>query len=356
MKISRSGKRSFPIWEMTFFFVAGFFAFLLFSMFDGISSMKDYGLHVNYEQAAAVSESAAISPVEAPKFREVAQKTGTDKVQGHIRLPPCIEDPKMCIHPDYDNQKCRPFGHFYDTIYDRWLGPYATGNIPMQFLEIGYFRGAGFEAFTHYLSNNKAAELHSLEISCIEKGPQKEGKWPWDNFGEKHPWYQRLRDENRLHCGDASKYDVLLDTWTNKMKRPDAPPLKVVIDDAAHIAAHMATSLFFWFPRIEPGGILIMEDIQPSNAADDFRLKILPQVMKDIHWCGGKPSAENTIKSDSVCFPQIQRLLQGVHCELHVCVFVRNDEPASEPDKEGSTTPKDAFNDDKIKKCLFGPH
>ena len=62
------------------------------------------------------------------------------------------------------------------------------------------------------------------------------------------------------------------------MKRPDAPPLKVVVDDGSHLAEHMAASLFFWLPRIEPGGMLVIEDIQPISEANQFRTHILPQV------------------------------------------------------------------------------
>ena len=281
-------------------------------------------------------------------FKEIGFKAGTDKIAGHARLPECLEDETKCIHAAHENPVCKPWGHFYDTIYERWLAPYTSTNNPMQFLEIGYFHGAGFETYTHFLSDNKAAELHTMEISCIEPGERSEGKWPWGNFAKQHPWYEDLLKKDRLHCGDANDYNFLKEVWTTKMKRPDAPPLKVVIDDASHEHAHMATSLFFWFPRIEPGGILVMEDIQPQNAANKFRTHILPQVMKDLHWCGGHGEG---ILEDSLCFPTIQPFLFGVHCELHICVFVRNDKPAIEPSKEDSMTPANAFDD--IPKCLF---
>jgi hypothetical protein len=129
------------------------------------------------------------------------------------------------------------------------------------------------------------------------------------------------------------------------MKRPDAPPLKVVIDDAAHLAEHMAISLFFWFPRLEPGGLLIVEDIQPISEANMFRTHILPQVMKDMHYCG-EPSFE-----DKMCFPTIQPLLHSVHCELHICVFERNDQPSVEYDEAMSMPPANAFD---AASCLFG--
>ena len=139
------------------------------------------------------------------------------------------------------------------------------------------------------------------------------------------------------------------------MKRTDgsSPPLRVVIDDGSHKSEHMAASLFFWFPRIEPGGIFVVEDIQPISQANKFRTHILPQVMKDLHWCGSN-DPKGKLLPDSLCFPTIQPLLHAVHCDMHICVFVRNDEPSREPSKEDSITPKDAFTN--AEKCLFGPH
>ena len=109
---------------------------------------------------------------------------------------------------------------------------------------------------------------------------------------------------------------------------------------------HMATTLFFWFPRIAPGGILVVEDIQPIQEANAFRTHVLPQVMKDIHYCGDPKF------SDKACFPTIWPLLQSVHCEMHICVFERNQQPAVEYNKEQSMPPPHTF---KANECLFAP-
>ena len=283
-------------------------------------------------------------------FREVALKTGTDKVAGYSGLEECLKDPNKCVAnmKDVMREECRPWGHFYDTIYNRWLKPYsALDSERIQFLEIGHFKGNGFTAYSSYLPT---AELHSMEISCLPVGPRSEGKWPeeWGNFAKTNPNYEALRAANRLHCGDASQYEFLKETWEKYMKREDAPPLKVVVDDGAHLAEQMAMSLFFWIPRIEPGGILVMEDIQPTGVANPFRTHILPQVVKDLHWCGSEEV------QDSLCFPSIQPFIHAVHCEMHICVFVRNSKPSTEPSKENSITPANAFTNAQT--CLFGPH
>jgi len=280
-------------------------------------------------------------------FLEIGKRLGTtDKIRGVVRYHECMADPQKCPHPTAKKPLCM-FGanHFYHTIYNRWLAKYTTDDAaPFQFLEIGYYRGGGFDVYSEFLPQG---EKHTMEISCIEAGSREEGKWPWGNFAANNKRYQELRNANRLHCGDASDYDFLYQTWTQHMQRPDAPPLKIVVDDASHLADHMAKSLFFWFPRIEPGGVLIMEDVQPIRTSNSFRIHILPQLLKDLHYCGVDKELP-----EEVCFPTIQPLLHSIHCEMHICVLERNLEPAlTNLTRERSVPPKHAFD---VKQCLLG--
>lgn len=255
-------------------------------------------------------------------FREVAKKRGTDKVAAYDHTKECWEtNPDSCIRPGCANRRCRQWGHFYDTLYQSRLGRFSRNDTePFQFLEIGFFNGNGFEAYMDFFPR---AEAHSMEISCLPSGTREEGKWPFDNFAAVNKkWYQRLLDANRLHCGDASDIEFLDRVWREHMNRPDAPPLKVVVDDGAHVDKHMLQSLLFWFPRIEPGGVLVMEDIQPIPEANKFRTQVLPQLLADIHYCGDPKLP------DAPCFPTIQPLLASIHCEMHICVFERNSAPA----------------------------
>ena len=156
-------------------------------------------------------------------------------------------------------------------------------------------------------------EGHSIEINCQKN----------------KPLFKKLIDQNRLHCGSASNIKFLTKTSDNKMNRVDAPPLKLVIDDGSHFAEHMADTLFFWFPKIAPGGLLIVEDIEPIKTANKFRTEFLPQIMRDLHYCGHSNEVnKNFIADDPLCFPTLQPLLASIHCEMHICVFERNEEPA----------------------------
>jgi hypothetical protein len=176
-----------------------------------------------------------------------------------------------------------------------------------------------------------------MEISCMEN-------WRFGNFAKKSKDYDKLREKNLLHCGDASKVQWLNDIYTKHMRRPDAPPLKLVVEDASHVASHMVQSMFFWFPRIEPGGMLIVEDIQPIHDANRFRTQFMPQIMSDLHFCGDPKQPP-----DELCFPTLFPYLQSIHCEMHICVFERNQKPADHNlSLEASTSPPNALD---LTKC-----
>ena len=312
-------------------------------------------------------------------FYTIGLSTQTDKVLAPKGLPGCLQNDKSCTRPSCTRPECRPWGHHYDTIYQQRLGTYSRDDVePFQFLEIGFFNGAGYDSVSdnllttrrgvkrvcyvlahlvanHYIISNKYREFlpngecHSIEIACIEPGPRAEGKWPWGNFAAENPRYQDYLEENRLHCGDASNVTFLESVWKNEMKRPDAPPLKIVVDDGAHLSEHMAQTVFFWFPRIEPRGLLVVEDIQPIAEANAFRTQFLPQIMKDLHFCGDPKQAP-----DELCFPTLFPLLASIHCEMHICIFERNDHPAKELSLEESSLPKNALDLTQCKSMLAG--
>jgi hypothetical protein len=281
-------------------------------------------------------------------FYRIGKQTGTDKVTVPDKLPGCLKNDASCTRPSCVRPDCRPWGHHYDTIYQQRLGPYSRDDIePFQFLEVGFYHGAGYDLYRQFLPRG---ECHSIEIACIEQGPRNEGKWPWGNFAADNPRYQQYLDEDRLHCGDGNDVDYLNSIWTDHMNRPDAPPLKIVVDDGAHLAEHMAQTIFFWFPRIEPRGLLIVEDIQPIHEANAFRTQFLPQIMKDLHYCGDPKQ-----QPDELCFPTLFPLLASIHCEMHICVFERNDTPAKKDlSLEESTSPQNALDLTQCKSMLNG--
>lgn len=269
-----------------------------------------------------------------PSFYELGRRAHTDKVQAVAYLPACLKDSSKCTRPSSERENCRPWGHFYHTMYQQKLTKFLNSDESFQFMEIGYNHGHGYDTYKMFFESVPKAELHSIEISCLEEGPRKEGKWPWGNFAKKNKEYESLLERKLLHCGDASDVDWLYNIWNEHMYRRDnqhngsaseeSPPLKIVVDDGSHLAKHMVYTFFFWFPRIEPGGILVIEDVQPISEANLFRTQFLPQIMADLHFCGDPKQ-----QKDQACFPQLYPFLQSIHCEMHICVFERNDKEAA---------------------------
>jgi hypothetical protein len=119
-----------------------------------------------------------VQPKEGERnFYQIGLKTGTDKVTVPDRLPDCLKNDASCTRPGCVRPECRPWGHHYDTIYQQRMGAFSRDDTdPFQFLEIGFFNGAGYDTYREFLPNG---ECHSIEIACIEEGPRSEGKWPW---------------------------------------------------------------------------------------------------------------------------------------------------------------------------------
>jgi hypothetical protein len=114
------------------------------------------------------------STAEEKSFLLLGQQTSTDKVAGVTRLPNCLET-GVCTRPNCTREECRPWGHFYHTLYQQRLGKYSLDSVdPFQFLEIGFYTGRGYETYRNFLSSS--AEVHSMEISCIPEGRREDGK------------------------------------------------------------------------------------------------------------------------------------------------------------------------------------
>ncbi|KAL7580511.1 hypothetical protein ACA910_003639 [Epithemia clementina (nom. ined.)] len=302
-----------------------------------------------------------------PTFLEAAILTKTDKVQGTKNLPKCLENESNCARAGAVNVGCRVMGHFYDSLYQKWLGPMQDE--AFQFLEIGFYHGGGFAAFQQFLP---WADHQTMEISCLPSGPRDEGKWPWGNFAADSKQYRTLLANGQLHCNDASQFEHLEYVY-RQMRTPVTHPngtttprlpLKVVVEDASHLSHHMAITILYWFPRIDPGGLLFVEDIESWTPANKFRQQFLPRLLSDLHYCGLEQSVvredepyTNSSKKSSwrqqqrlnsqqwdFCFPTITPFLKSISCELHICVLERNDHPIREFDKP-HTMPPEGFLD-----------
>ena len=158
-------------------------------------------------------------------------------------------------------------------------------------------------------------------------------------FAKSNPRHDALRSSHRLHCGDATQWDFSQHTWTTYLQRSeekDAPPLRVVIEDASHLSQHMVIAVFFFGSPVAPGGIRIIEAIESQSSSNRFRTDLV----QDVHYCGLPSEQEGT---DQVRFPTLQPLLQAMHCEFNICVLQRNNKPAVEHNQTMSAPPRHAL-------------
>ena len=86
------------------------------------------------------------------------------------------------------------------------------------------------------------------------------------------------------------------------------------------------------------------------NVANAFATQFLPQLMKDLHYCGN----EEKLDEDEACFPALVGMVQSIHCEMHICVIERNEAPAKEPTLEESKLPANALDMKQCKSMLPG--
>lgn len=290
-----------------------------------------------------VTNNAAITSVEKQKnFFEIAVKYNNDKAMGLKSQEKCNLPTEHVLCPDKRknavNPECRIVGHFYQRLYQQWLGPLSLDTVdPFLFIEIGFGQGNSVPLFNEFLPR---ADRHILDIACKDLNKVA------PNMAAK---YKPEIDAGRLHCGSSADFDFLHSVYDKLvLQRQGGPPLRVVIEDASHIPAHMAVAVFFWLPRLEPGGLLFLEDIEPNvstkHGGHGIQSDLMPQLMSDIHYCGDEFHTE-----DPACFPSIQGLIQSIHCALHVCVIQRNDVPASDPPREQSMPPANALD---LRQCL----
>lgn len=314
-------------------------AFCLGSLVSwAVHSQKDTVILMNSSQTTKqlypLSPPVAPVAVQEQSFYEIGLQSGTDKVTGKKLLTPCLLDRSKC-NPnriEAKNPRCKITGHFYQDLYQRWLGPMSTDDTePFAFLEIGFGMGNSVPAWRKFAPK---ADYHVIDVACQNLDTVSEGH---------RRKYKQMIAEGKLHCGSSDDFAFLHKTYTEQFKSNPAP-LKVVLDDGSHIPKHMVATVWFWLPRIEPGGFLILEDIEsnvtPKPIAHGIQSDFIPQLMNDVHFCGDPINPE-----PEPCFPSLQPLVKSVHCDLHVCLIERTEHiPSYDPPVQDSTPPSNALN------------
>lgn len=145
------------------------------------------------------------------------------------------------------------WSHGYHRYYERYLAPYrdlANASI----LEIGVAAGASLKSWLDYFS--LPALVQGLTYNATINGsacdlfPQHCAIVHLSEADQSDP------EQLRLVIEDAKK---VLGLGLREAKLWD-----IIIDDGSHVPAHQLTTFKHLFPRLRPGGIFIIEDVETS--------------------------------------------------------------------------------------------
>jgi SAM-dependent methyltransferase len=155
----------------------------------------------------------------------------------------------------------------YLPVYDRVLAPYRA--LPVRLLEIGVQNGGSLDIWARYFP------AATLLIGC--------------DIDER---CAQLRfDDGRIHVivGDATESD------TQEQILARSPTFDVILDDGSHRSDDIIDTFVSLFPRLDPGGVYVIEDLHCSywegfggglhaqRSAMSF-LKRLVDVINADHW------------------------------------------------------------------------
>jgi 8-demethyl-8-alpha-L-rhamnosyltetracenomycin-C 2'-O-methyltransferase len=129
--------------------------------------------------------------------------------------------------------------HSYGPVYEHLLSPHRETVADV--LEIGISSGGSLRAWREYFPT---ATVHGLDID------------PDSLFAEcrirTYHAHQARHDELTAALGDLT-FDL-------------------IVDDGSHKLNHQVLSLFLLLPRVRPGGLYVVEDLQDPGYMNHFRL------------------------------------------------------------------------------------
>jgi len=135
-------------------------------------------------------------------------------------------------HDHYVANKWEQYLHIYDKV----LAPFIVANKPVNLLEIGVQNGGSLEVFADYLPKGSKITGIDIDEKCANL-----------KFGK----------NINLIIGDGTDKKVI-DKYFSKSK------FDIIVDDGSHINEHVIKSFEELFPKLNYGGLYIVEDVHTS--------------------------------------------------------------------------------------------
>lgn len=195
------------------------------------------------------------------------------------------------------------FVHHYEAEYERHLAPLR--DLPLRVLEIGVggygVPGKGGESLRVWRDYGPQWQITGIDIE-----------------DKSHVDGERIRT---AIC-DQSKPDQLIGLDQS------FGPFDLIIDDGSHIQGHIETSFRTLFPRLNPGGIYVIEDlatsydpayggdaeplsIQTMESGDSNTIGLLADLIDVLHWRHWRSRSPDAI----------DRMVKSVHIS-HELAFI----------------------------------
>jgi hypothetical protein len=201
---------------------------------------------------------------------------------------------------DYDGDLLRIFAgmsdvmvhkwHHYIPLYERYFGQFrGTG---FRFLEIGVSKGGSMRMWRDYFGEDAVIFGVDIDPDCAR----------FDGQG------------GQVRIGSQDDPDFLAKV-IEEMGGVD-----VILDDGSHMMRHLRQSLKILFPRLAPGGVYMIEDLQTSywgtyeggygKPANFFNA--VGEIIDDMH---------HWYHTHGVTWPGVGDAVSGVHVHDSITVF-----------------------------------
>lgn len=121
-------------------------------------------------------------------------------------------------------------------IYDMLLSRFCQGGKPVSLLEIGVQNGGSLENWKKYLP--EGSQIHGIDINpkCADL---------------------KFSDGITFYLGNATDARFLNESFKDLT-------FDIIIDDGSHICGEVVAAFTQLFPRLNPGGVFIIEDMHTS--------------------------------------------------------------------------------------------
>jgi hypothetical protein len=188
--------------------------------------------------------------------------------------------------------------HHYIPIYDRYLSPYRNKKI--RFLEIGVSKGGSLSMWRKYFGSEAIIYGIDIDPKCAK----------FDGL------------EAQVRIGSQVNLDFLVSV-INEMGGVD-----IILDDGSHLMKHIKGSLEFLFPKLNNGGIYIIEDLHTAfwgsygggyKAKSNFFTMVFELINDMHHWYHIK----------KLKYPSISKFCTGVH--IHDSIVILEKDQTHEP-------------------------